>query len=158
MIFLSVGTQFGFDRLVRSVDQAVAQGAVSDVVFAQIGPGTYRPCHMDYVLRLDKDDFDKMFFQCCAVISHAGIGNIALAIQYQKPLLVMPRLKKYGEVVNNHQVDTARKFEELGHLIAAYNEEDLIKKIGYLSSFCPKPRVPNRQRVVERISRFLESI
>jgi UDP-N-acetylglucosamine transferase subunit ALG13 len=158
MFFLAVGTQFGFDRLVKAVDEAIERGIVQDEVFAQIGPGNYTPKRMQYAVSLPKEEFDKVLNSCNAMISHAGMGNIALALKIQKPLLVLPRLKKYGEVVNNHQVDTARKFEQLGHILAAYDEKDLVEKIKLLKTFVPKPRIPNRQGVIDRISSFLESL
>ena len=40
MIFLAVGTQFGFDRLVKVVDEAIGWQLIQDAVFAQIGPGS----------------------------------------------------------------------------------------------------------------------
>lgn len=158
MIFLPVGTQFGFDRLIKAVDEVISQKIVQDEVFAQIGPGEYKPVAMKYVINLGKEEFDSIFNSCDAIISHAGMGNIALAMNTQKPLLVLPRLKKYGEVVNNHQVDTARKFEELGHILAAYDENELVEKIKLLKTFVPKPRIPNRQGVIDRITSFLNSL
>lgn len=158
MIFLPVGTQFGFDRLVRAVDEAILKKIIEDEVFAQIGPGDYKPVAMKYVVNLGKEEFDRVFQSCNAIISHAGMGNIALAIKAQKPLLVLPRLRKYGEVVNNHQVDTAKKFEEMGHILVAYDENELIEKIKLLKTFVPKPRIPNRQGVIDRIAAFLNSL
>lgn len=155
MIFLAVGTQFGFDRLVKAVDEAIAGGLIQESVFAQIGPGQYLPKRMDYVVSLEKDTFDKKLQFCDAIISHAGMGNMALALEINKPLLVLPRRSKYGEVVNDHQVDTARKFEELGHVLVAYDTEELPEKIKQLKTFIPKPRIPNRQGVIDRITTFL---
>jgi beta-1,4-N-acetylglucosaminyltransferase len=158
MIFLAVGTQFGFDRIVKAVDRAIEQKLVQDEIFAQIGPGQYKPVAMKYVVNLEKDEFDKTFNSCNAMISHAGMGNISLALKLGKPLLVMPRLKQYGEVVNNHQIDTARKFEQLGHVLAAYDEKELIEKIKLLNTFTPTKRTPNRQGVVDRIGKLLREI
>lgn len=158
MIFLSVGTQFSFDRLVKAVDEAISKKAVKDEVFAQIGPTVYEPAVMKYVNNLDKEEFDQVFRSCDAIISHAGMGNIALAMKARKPLLVLPRLAEYGEVVNDHQMSTAKKFEELGYLLAAYNENELIAKIQLLKNFTPKSRIPNRQGVVDEISNYLNSL
>jgi UDP-N-acetylglucosamine transferase subunit ALG13 len=155
MIFLTVGTQFGFDRLVKTVDEAIAGGLIQESVFAQIGPGQYLPKRMEYVVSLEKDAFDKKLHSCDAIISHAGMGNIALALEMNKPLLVLPRRRKYGEVVNDHQVETARKFEELGHILVAYDTDQLPEKIKQLKTFVPKPRRPNRQGVIDRITQFL---
>jgi len=155
MIFLTVGTQFGFDRLVKAVDKAIADGLIGQSVFAQIGPGVYEPKHMEYVVSLEKDKFDQTLYSSEAIISHAGIGSITMALKAQKPLLVVPRRKIYGEVVNDHQVATARKFEELGHILVAYDTDQLPEKIKLLKTFVPKPRIPNRQDVIDRIAKFL---
>jgi beta-1,4-N-acetylglucosaminyltransferase len=113
---------------------------------------------MDYVVTLDKEPFDRTLHSCRAMISHAGMGNIELALKLAKPLLVMPRLKKYGEVVNDHQVDTARKFEQMGHVLAAYQSEELAEKIKQLETFVPQPRKPNQQGILDRVGLYLHSL
>ena len=107
MIFLAVGTQFGFNRLVKAVDEAIEQGIVQELVFAQIGPGSYLPKQMEYALSLEKKEYDKVLNSCKAMISHAGMGSISLALKMGKPLLVMPRSKRFREVINDHQMDTS---------------------------------------------------
>ena len=156
MIFLTIGTLFEFDRLVKAVDELIQAELIQEEVFAQIGPGNYQPKYMDYIQTLEKDEYDSMVCRCTALISHAGIGSIAISLKNAKPLLVMPRRKTYGEVVNDHQVATARKFEQLGHILVAYDTEQLPEKIKQLKTFTPKPRIPNRQGVIDRISQFLE--
>lgn len=158
MIFITVGTQFPFDRLIRSVDQAIERSILNETFFAQIGNSSYIPKHFGYVDYLDKDLFDLKVKEADALISHAGIGSLMLAFDYQKPVLLMPRSPQYREVVNNHQRDTALKFQELGHILAAYDENELVGKIKLLKTFVPKPRLPNRQGVIDRISAFLNSL
>lgn len=72
--------------------------------------------------------------------------------------VVMPRLKKYGEVVNDHQVVIARKFSELGHLLVAYDVEDLPDGIHKLKNFVPRERKANPDAVADRIGHFLHSL
>jgi UDP-N-acetylglucosamine transferase subunit ALG13 len=158
MIFLTVGTQFAFDRLVGAVDEAVAKGLVYDTIYAQIGETSYVPRNFEYVRFLDKTSFDDHIAGASAVMSHAGMGIISIAFEKYKPLLVMPRRKKYGEVVNDHQVIIAKKYEQLGHLLAAYAETELPDKITQLRTFVPKPRQNQAYMVAERIRRFLSEI
>jgi UDP-N-acetylglucosamine transferase subunit ALG13 len=158
MIFLTIGTLFEFDRLVKAVDELLESGNYKEDFFAQIGPGIYKPRNMPYVDYLQKNEFDLKVQACEAMVSHAGIGSISTAINCKKPLMVMPRLKKYGEHVNDHQLHTALKFEELGHIVAAYDTNELVDKIRLLKTFDPKPRVPNRQGVIDRIGQFLREL
>lgn len=155
MIFLTIGTLFEFDRLVKAVDELIQAELIQEEVFAQIGPGNYQPKYMDYIQTLEKDEYDSMVCRCTALISHAGIGSIAISLKNAKPLLVMPRLHKYREHVNDHQLHTARKFEQLGHILVAYDTEQLPEKIKQLKTFTPKPRIPNRQGVIDRVCQFL---
>jgi UDP-N-acetylglucosamine transferase subunit ALG13 len=158
MIFLTVGTQFPFDRLVRAVDEAFDNGLIDEEVFAQIGLSSYRPRNMKYAQMLDKETFDSHFQKASGIIGHAGMGTITMALDHNKPLLAMPRLKKYGEVVNDHQVAIARKFSELGHILVAYEVTDLPDGIRKLKNFIPRERKINSEAVVNRIRCFLDSL
>ena len=158
MIFLTVGTLFNFDRLVLAVDNAIENGLIKDTVFAQISDGKYIPKNMEYVDILEKEEFDQKLIESDALLSHAGMGSITMALSHNKPILVMPRLKKYGEHVNNHQLGTARKFEELGHVLVAVETEELPAKIEVLKTFKPKPRKNQADKVAERIKQYLDSL
>ena len=158
MIFLTVGTSFPFDRLVKAVDGAVAGGFVDEQVFAQIGTGGYRPKHMEYVEILEKNAFDSCLRNASEIISHAGIGTMTMTLEYGKPMLVMPRRKCYKELVNEHQLETAKKFEQLGHVLVAYSEEELPQKISYLNTFVPKKRESQPELVAQRIAQFLNEL
>jgi len=155
MIFLTVGTQFAFDRLVSCVDEAAGRGLVYDKIYAQIGETTYTPHNFEYVKFLDKSSFDKYVMESSAVISHAGMGIISAAMNAGKPLLVMPRQKKFGEAVNDHQSAIAKKYEQFGHLLAAIAESELPGKIVHLKKFVPKPRQDQAAAVSQRIKIFL---
>lgn len=158
MIFLTVGTQFPFDRLVRAVDDFLDTHDLQDEVFAQIGNSTYKPRHFEAVATLDKEAFDRCFRQASAIIGHAGMGTIVLALDCSKPLLAMPRQKKYGEVVNDHQMALADEFEALGHILVGHNASELAAKLIRLKSFVPKQRRVDAGVVTERIRRFVRSV
>ena len=158
MIFLTVGTLFGFDRLVKAVDDAMEAGYINQEVFGQIGKGKFKPRKMEYTDVLDRRTFDAKVSEAQYIISHAGIGSISMALEHNKPLLVMPRMKQFKEHVNDHQVATARKFEQLGHLLVAYNEDQLAQKIQQLKTFSPVPRENQAEVVADRIRQFLNSL
>jgi UDP-N-acetylglucosamine transferase subunit ALG13 len=158
MIFLTVGTQFPFDRLVKAIDDLCERGLIHEPVVAQIGNSEYRPRHFEAVTSLDKSAFDRNFQQASAIIGHAGMGTITMALESSKPLLVMPRRKKYGEVVNDHQVVLAIKFEALGHILLARDETELADKIERLKSFVPRLRKADPDAVTRRISAFLGQV
>jgi UDP-N-acetylglucosamine transferase subunit ALG13 len=158
MIFLTVGTQFPFDRLVKSVDEMISENGFKDEIFAQIGESSYQPRNFEAVSFLEKRLFDKHIREASGIISHGGIGTIAMALEYNKPLLAMPRLKRYGEVVHDHQVAIVKRFELLGHILVAYEVAELPAKIKQLKNFMPCRRAAQPQAVAGRIAQFLNEL
>lgn len=158
MIFLTVGTQFPFDRLVKAIDDLCGEGLISEEVFGQIGRSTCTPRHFPSVASLEKRVYDARFRQASAVISHAGMGVITMALDQGKPLLVMPRQKKYNEVVNDHQGPLAAEFETLGHILVARDETQLRRKVTQLRTFVPRLRQAQPEAVARKIRHFLERV
>lgn len=158
MIFLTVGTQFPFDRLVKAIDDILDRRLINEKIFAQMGKSSYKPRNFEAVPSLENSLFDKYMREASQVISHAGVGTIITALEHNKPLLVMPRLKKYGEHVNDHQCNIAKKFEQEGYLLATYDVKELPEKIEKLKSFVPQKRQTQTQQVIERISKFLDDL
>jgi len=158
MIFLTVGTQFPFDRLIKAVDEVVGTECGNEEVFGQIGASSYRPRNFRAVVSLDKERFDRYFRESSGIIGHAGMGTISLALEWNKPLLALPRRAKYGEAVNDHQMALAEEFEALGHILVARNAGEVATQLTRLKSFTPKHRVANPDVVAARISGFLQSM
>jgi UDP-N-acetylglucosamine transferase subunit ALG13 len=158
LIFVTVGSMFPFDRLVRAMDELVGAALVPDEVVAQIGDGRYEPVHMRFERFLAKPAYEERVADATAMIAHAGAGTIELALAHRKPLLVLPRLRRFGEHVNDHQLATARKFEQLGHLLVAYEAGGIAAKLGELSTFLPRPRVADRERMARRIATFIDGL
>jgi len=156
MIFLTVGTQFGFDRLVKAIDCIKEEGLIPEDIFAQIGDGKYKPKNFSHATSLEKHEFDSCCRKADGMIGHAGMGTIAAALEFERPLLVLPRRARYGEVVNDHQVGLALHFEQLGHLLAAGDESELGLKVRQLSRFKPKQRETQIDAIATRIRQFLE--
>jgi UDP-N-acetylglucosamine transferase subunit ALG13 len=156
MIFLAVGTQFPFDRLVMALDECLDTGLIDEEIFGQVGETSYRPRNFRWSPFLEKKEFDRKIETATKIIGHAGIGIIKTALDNNKPMLVMPRLRMYREVVHDHQVEIAKKFEELGYLLAAYNVQELFEKIRMLKNFVPQKRESQVDSVVQRISEFLQ--
>lgn len=155
MIFLTIGTQEPFDRLIRAVDELVAEGAFEDEVVGQVGHG-YSPKHFRSYPIMDKIEFDGYMKNSQFVISHAGMGSIITAHSLRKPMIVMPRLRKYREHVNDHQLYTACKFEELGVIVTARDKPELKEKSLLMRGFRPVLRDSSIQGLITRISDFLE--
>jgi UDP-N-acetylglucosamine transferase subunit ALG13 len=139
MIFVTVGTQLPFDRLVRTVD--AWSGKTGADVFAQIGPGEYAPQHLKWTRTLPADECNDRIRGAQAVVAHAGMGSILTALQYGKPIVVMPRRAGLGEHRNDHQVMTAKHFQEQGRIRVAFDEADLVRQLDEIATIKATARI-----------------
>lgn len=121
MIFVSVGSRYPFDRLVKAVDKWAGENR-GEEVFVQGGDGDYLPEYCKFAPYLTSHEFKEAVSRCEMMISHAGMGNIITALEYSKPIVLVPRLPEFGEVVNDHQVGTVKS---LGDKSGVFVLEDL---------------------------------
>src|SRR5690242_2073535 len=103
MIFVTVGTQGRFDRLIRTVDEWAGMRAQTDI-FAQTGPSDYTPKHISVEPFVSPNEFRKRVETASLVIAHAGMGSIITALELGKQIIVMPRRSDLGEHRNDHQI------------------------------------------------------
>lgn len=137
MIFVTVGHQMPFDRLIRAVDAWAGSTGRTDV-FAQVGDASYQPQNLAAARHLSIEEFRSRMEGAKGVVAHAGTGTIIAALQLGKPLLVLPRRSSLGETRNDHQVSTARYFADAGHILAATDEHELTVRIDELEVFRPR--------------------
>ena len=154
-VFVSVGTHpQPFDRLLKALDTAAAKHQGWEI-FAQTGNSNYSPKNFAFEKFLKGKKFDERMQWADAVLSHGGAGTIINALLNKKPLIVAPRLEKFGEHTNDHQLDLAKALEGKGKAIAVFGMNELEKKI--LKAFSFKPNLSSdKEGLIKRISRFLE--
>jgi UDP-N-acetylglucosamine transferase subunit ALG13 len=124
MIFVTVGTQAPFDRLIKLMDIWCRDAGKQ--CFAQIGKNGYRPRFMPFKEVLTEQEFNQQFDRATIVVSHAGMGTIISCLQHRKVLLTLPRLLKYGEHRNDHQISTTTAFATRKLIHPIFNENELL--------------------------------
>lgn len=113
MIFVTVGTQkFQFNRLLTSIDKLVNENIINQLVICQSGYSTYKPKNYKVIPFMDGREYNDYIKKCDLLITHAGVGTIMTAKKYKKPVIVVPRLAKYNEHVDDHQLQIARGFSK----------------------------------------------
>lgn len=128
MIFVTVGTQLHFDRLVEAVDDWT--GAIgNEEVFAQVGPSCYQAKHIKTKPFITPQEFRHFAQEARIIISHAGMGSILTALEFGKRIAVMPRRSDLGEHRNDHQIATARYFGGQGYVVVASDRVELFEKL-----------------------------
>ncbi len=127
MIFVAVGTQFPFDRLIQYMDEWAANN--DEKVIAQISEGNYKPQHIEWHAFLDGEQYNKNIREASVFVSHAGMGNIISAREQQTPIIVMNRQFKLGEHRNDHQADGIKWMGKLEGVYTASTKEQLLEHL-----------------------------
>ena len=140
MIFVTVGTQLPFDRMIRIIDEWAESQRRTDIL-AQIGPSNNPPSRIEWVRHLPPREFRSKFRESEMVIAHAGMGSILTAMELGKPLIIMPRRADLGEHRNDHQIATARRFLEIENITVTFTDEELRDSLHRLT------RVMSAQRI-----------
>lgn len=128
MIFVAVGTQLPFDRLIKAIDSWCAERGRGDEVFGQIGqvgPENYKPEHFDWAERIGPDDFVEKIKLADVIVGHAGMGSIITAMSYGKPIVVLPRRAHLEEHRNDHQLATVKRLGSRPGLFSILDEAEL---------------------------------
>ncbi len=140
MIFVTVGTELPFDRLIRTIDRWALDQQREDV-FAQIGSGAWTPQAIAYAEFLEPPAFMERFTSASLIIAHAGMGTILSALEHGKPILIMPRRASLGEQRNEHQLATARRMQHLGHVEVALDEDALWERLQRLDEVSARTQI-----------------
>lgn len=125
MILLSVGTQLPFDRLTRTVDRWAEMRGRADVV-GQIGVTRFAPVALQSFAHADYASFRELQQQCTLMVGHAGMGSIIAALEFGKPIIIMPRDHRLGEHRNGHQLATVERFGGRSGIYPARDEAELV--------------------------------
>jgi beta-1,4-N-acetylglucosaminyltransferase len=134
MIYATVGTMFmDFPRLINAMDD-IARVSGEEVII-QIGMSELVPKHAEYFSFKDRDDVLEIQSRARAIVCHAGIGAVQDALSVRRPFAVVPRLKRHGEHMNDHQLDLARGVVARGWGRMVLNCEEL-------PEFCAYPPPP----------------
>ena len=157
MIFVTVGSQkFQFDRLLKKIDELIEDGIIKDKVFAQIGESDYIPINYEYVNFMNQEEFNKKIDKSNLIITHAGTGVIVNSSKKGKKIIGVPRLKKFGEHVDDHQIELIREFEKMNFIEACYDLEGLDKVINIVNNKEYKRYKSNTQSIIQSIKKFIE--
>ena len=156
MIFITLGSQkFQFNRILKEVDRLIEKGVIEDDVFAQIGNSDYEPLNYPFKRFLSRDEFAKYQSECSIVITHGGTGAIIGALRKGKKVLAVPRLAKYGEHVDDHQLQLLHQFDEMHLIEACYDIDKLEDSYNRLLTTEYKKYVSNTKVVIGSIDKII---
>jgi len=114
VIFVTIGTSEPFDRLIAALPQDGSEELV-----VQCGESSMRPAGAEVHAYLTYDALVALVSRARVVVCHAGVGTILTALANGRRPIVVPRLARHGEAVDDHQVALARRLADAGLVVLA---------------------------------------
>ena len=158
MILVTLGTQDKpFDRLLKAIDKEIKNGNIKDEVIVQAGFTKYKSKNMKILDLIDREEFEKLITNCNLLITHGGVGSIMTGLNHNKTVIAVPRLSKYGEHVNDHQIQIVNNFTKAGYLIGIDDVNELDKSLEEAKNFTPKKYKSNTSNMIKLINDFIDN-
>ena len=152
MILVTCGTQQQqFTRLFEYVEQL----NINDEVIMQLGHTQFNTRHQSYDF---STSFEEDIKRADIIITHGGVGTIMNGLLNNKKVIVVPRLSKYNEHVDDHQLEITSKLTNLGYIYSANSFEELKKLVDNIDQLTFKPYISTNKEFNQKLNSLLEEL
>ena len=158
MILVMLGTQNNsFHRLLEEIDKLINDGQIKEEVVVQAGYTKYESANMKIFDFISSEELEKLEQKASCIITHGGVGSIIGSIEKDKKVIAVPRLKQYGEHVNDHQIDIVQSFDKLGYIIGITDVSQLSDALQKVETFEPKKYIQNTGKIISIVQDFIDN-
>ena len=159
MIFVTLGTNDeSFERLLKAIDKEIEKGTIKERVVVQAGCTKYQSKKMEIMDLIPREEFDRLISECDLLITHGGVGSILTGINHNKKVIAVPRLAKYKEHGNDHQLQIVENFSERKYILAVKDLNKLGKIIEKAKKFKPQKFVSNTNNIIHLIEDYIDNL
>lgn len=153
-----LGTQNNsFYRLLEEIDRLIEIGKINDEVIVQAGYTKYESKNMKIIDFASSEEIEKLEQKANCIITHGGVGSIIGSIEKGKKVIAVPRLKQYGEHVNDHQLDIVESFDKLGYIIGITDVSQLGDALQKVAEFKPNEYIQNTGNIIKIVENFIDN-
>lgn len=159
-ILVTVGSmkEKKFTRLFKIIDELCEDGIIlgKDII-AQVGFDNYKTNNFKTFDMLGDEEFKRLISESDLVITHAGTGCVTSCIKKEKKVIIFPRMVKYDEHYDDHQLELCKLFSSKNYVMVAKNKEELVKCINEANKFRPNKFISNNSKINNLILEFIEN-
>ena len=157
MILVTLGTQDkSFTRILKELDRLKDKGIIKDKIIVQAGYTKYKSNNLEIFDYINEKDFNKYYESASLIITHGGVGSIIKGLEHNKVVIAVPRLSKYDEHENDHQLQIIDEFYKTGYILKCIEMKDLEKTIKDSKTFKGKKFKSNNGNLVKLIDDYIE--
>ena len=156
MILVLLGTQNNsFKRLLDKIQECIDNKIINEEVVVQAGHTVFNSSDMKILDFISQEELDNLLSQARIVITHGWVGSIVNSLKLSKKVIAVPRLSKYNEHVNDHQIQIVEKFNNEKYIIGITDISKLPSALSNIDNFTPKKYDTNSNNIINIISSFI---
>lgn len=146
-----------FTRLFNIIEELCEEGIFNgDDVIAQVGFDAYEPINYKAFDMVGDEDFKKIISESDLIITHAGTGTVTTCLKMGKKVIIFPRMAKFNEHYDDHQLELAKLFTKDKYVLCAKNKEELKQCINQVDKFIQRKFISNNNKINRLIINFIE--
>lgn len=158
MILVTLGTQDkSFKRLLEAVEKQISLGNITEEVIVQAGHTNYSSKSMKIFDLIDREEFSELISKCDILITHGGVGSIITGLKNNKKVIAAPRLAKYKEHTNDHQLQIIENFSQNGYILALNDFDKLDEVLNKAKKFKPKKYKSNTKNMIKLVKNYINN-
>lgn len=158
MVLVMLGTQNNsFYRLLEEVQKCIEKKVINEEVIVQAGATKFKSNDMKIFKLMSSEELNKYIEKASYVITHGGVGSIVTCLKKGKKVIAVPRYHKYGEHVNDHQLQIIETFDGQGFIKGIREVQELEATIKKLPEFIPEKLESNTQNIIQIIGNYIDN-
>lgn len=159
MILVLLGTfPTQFKRPLIEIESLCKEGAISEQVIVQNGYTTMNSVYMEFRPFLSLPQLNELYQSARVIISHAGTGSLVKGLKLYKKIIAIPRLAKYGEVVDDHQVEILEEFAIKNYILPWRESGQLKALLSSLEGFTPAHYCSDKHKIINFLTTYIDSL
>lgn len=157
-IFVTFGTQLPFERALSLIFEWCSRNSKEHEIFAQTCGNDYVQTGIETKRFLSPREYKEKFENADVIVAHAGMGTIITAHEMNVPIIVFPRRHELGEHRNDHQMATAKKFQEIDGVYVAYDKEQLFYYLANIPTLKAGEnlQIPQRAALIKNLKNLID--
>ncbi len=158
MVLVLLGTQNNsFHRLLQEVQTCIDNKIINDKVIVQAGNTKFESNDMEIFDLIPQVKFNELLNSADIIITHGGVGSILNAVKLDKKVIAVPRLKKYNEHVNDHQIQIVETFSKQNYIKGVIDLNRLGEVLKNISFFSPTKYESNTENIISIIKEYINN-
>ena len=158
MILITLGTQDKeFTRILKKVDELIEKKVIKEEIIVQAGHTKYKSKNMKIFDYVPKKKLEEYMEKCDFIITHAGVGTIFDALKKNKKIIAIPRLAKYKEHNNDHQLEIVEEFSKQNFILPVYEMDELEEALKQIKKFKPNKYESNNKNMINLVSDYIDN-